>query len=138
MKSVPATPRARILVVDDSLFTRTVLVSDLKKAGYVVDAAESVAEALETAARHAPDVALLDIFLGDNGSGLDVARSLRNEPLTARTFIIAVSGHYAPDCMRLARSAGCDRFFVKPCATELLVETIEQFFGRAPAAAAGS
>jgi len=42
--------------------------------------------------RTTPDIAIVDVFLEDGPSGLEVARTLRSNPGTALTFIIAVSG----------------------------------------------
>ncbi len=134
----PAPSPSRILLVDDSLFTRTLLAAELRDMGFLVDAAGSLPEAHEAVAAHAPDIAIVDVFLEDGPSGLEVARTLRSNPGTALTFIIAVSGHYAPDSLRLAHEAGCDRFLVKPCPVEVLVETIEHFLGSSRHSAAAS
>jgi CheY-like chemotaxis protein len=134
----PAPVPSRILLVDDSLFTRTLLAAELRDMGFLVDAAGSLPEAHEAVAAHAPDIAIVDVYLEDGPSGLEVARTLRSNPGTALTFIIAVSGHYAPDSLRLAHEAGCDRFLVKPCPVEVLVETIEHFLGSCRHSAAAS
>lgn len=134
--SVPAS--SRILLLDDSLFTRTMLAAELRELGFVVDAAGSLAEAHAALAAHVPDIAIIDVFLEDGPSGLEVARSLRSNPSTALTFIIALSGHYAPDSLKLAHEAGCDRFLVKPCPIDVLIETIEHFPGSLRRSAAAS
>jgi CheY-like chemotaxis protein len=134
--SAPAS--SRILLLDDSLFTRTMLAAELRELGFVVDAAGSLAQAHAALAANAPDIAIIDVFLEDGPSGLEVARSLRSNPATALTFIIALSGHYAPDSLRLAHEAGCDRFLVKPCPIDVLIETIEHFLGGVRPSAAAS
>jgi CheY-like chemotaxis protein len=136
--AAPAPPATRILLVDDSLFTRTLLAAELREMGFLVDAAGSLPEAHEAVAANAPDIAIIDVFLEDGPSGLEVARTLRSNPATALTFVIALSGHYAPDSLRLAHEAGCDRFLVKPCPVDVLVETIEHFLGSCRQAAAAS
>jgi len=133
-----ASPASRILLVDDSLFTRTLLAAELREIGFLVDAAGSLPEAHAAVEANSPDIAIIDVFLEDGPSGLEVARTLRSNPSTALTFIIAVSGHYAPDSLRLAHEAGCDRFLVKPCPVDVLVETIEHFLGACRQAAAAS
>ncbi len=134
----PAPSPSRILLVDDSLFTRTLLATELREMGFLVDAAGSLPEAHQAVAAHPPDIAVIDVFLEDGPSGLEVARTLRSSPSTALTFIIALSGHYAPDSLRLAHEAGCDRFLVKPCPLDVLVETIEHFLGSLRQSAAAS
>jgi len=134
----PSAPPARILLVDDSLFTRTMLAAELREMGFAVDAAGSLPQAHTAVTANPPDIAIVDIFLEDGPSGLEVARTLRSNPNTALTFIIALSGHYAPDSLRLAHEAGCDRFLVKPCPIDVLVETIEHFLGSCRHSAAAS
>jgi CheY-like chemotaxis protein len=114
------------------------LAAELREMGFSVDAAGSLAEAHAAVAAHPPDIAIVDVFLEDGPSGLEVARKLRSSPSTALTYVIALSGHYAPDSLRLAHEAGCDRFLVKPCPTEVLVETIEHFLGSCRRSAAAS
>jgi CheY-like chemotaxis protein len=133
-----ATTSSRILLLDDSLFTRIMLAAELRELGFVVDAAGSLAEAYGALTAHPPDIAIIDVFLEDGPSGLEVARNLRSNPSTALTFIIALSGHYAPDSLRLAHEAGCDRFLVKPCPIDVLIETIEHFLGGVRQSAAAS
>lgn len=134
----PAPAPSRILLLDDSLFTRTLLAAELREMGFVVDAAGSLLQAHAAVAAHPPDIAIIDVFLEDGPSGLEVARNLRSNPGTALTFIIALSGHYAPDSLRLAHEAGCDRFLVKPCPIDVLAETIEHFLGGVRQSAAAS
>jgi two-component system, cell cycle response regulator DivK len=117
----------RVLVVDDSSLTRRWLSAELGKMGLLVDGAASVEEALSIVVDRRPDIAIVDVYLDRGPSGVDLAQTLRADPSTASTFIIALSGHYAPDCLQLALDAGCDRFLIKPCPSELLVETIQDF-----------
>lgn len=136
MTGITDPARSRVLIVEDSLFTRTVLTTELQRAGYLVESADTFARALGLVMQNPPAVAVVDIFLGNGPSGLDLMRNLRNAPGAGSTFIIAISGHFAPDCLRTAREAGCDRFLVKPFATAVIVESIEQFLASRRQAAA--
>lgn len=73
----------RVLMVDDDPFTRATLASSLQVLGCFVIAAESVSTALRTmrnfAFENAPNVALLDLDLGEGPTGLDLAQTLREE-----------------------------------------------------------
>ncbi len=70
--------RVRVLVVEDNAFTRTTVCGALRDAGLnVVADTASAAEALDLAARHAPDAALLDLDLGEGPTGIDLAAALR-------------------------------------------------------------
>lgn len=68
---------ARVLLVEDEPFTRTMLETSLGALGFdVVAACGSAAEALAGAGR--AEVALLDLDLGPGPSGIDVAHALRD------------------------------------------------------------
>ena len=73
----------RVLMVDDDPFTRSTLASSLQVIGCFVVAAESVSTALRTMRNFSPDnspnVALLDLDLGEGPTGLDLAQTLREE-----------------------------------------------------------
>lgn len=73
----------RVLMVDDDPFTRATLASSLQVLGCFVIAADSVSTALRTmrnfSFENAPNVALLDLDLGEGPTGLDLAQTLREE-----------------------------------------------------------
>src|SRR5262249_23539239 len=66
----------RVLVVDDEPQFRRALVTNLRGAGYDVEAAATAGEALTSAGLRAPELVILDLVLPD-GRGTDVARELR-------------------------------------------------------------
>ena len=74
---------SRILVVDDERMVRWSLRQALERAGYQVDEASTAAEALEHAAREAPDVVLLDYRLPDR-TGVEVLNAQRELYRTKR------------------------------------------------------
>jgi two-component system KDP operon response regulator KdpE len=70
------TPGARVLVVDDEPQLQRALTTNLKARGYEVDNAVTGEKALELAARHHPDVVILDLGL-PGIDGIEVVRGLR-------------------------------------------------------------
>ncbi|HSZ30551.1 MAG TPA: response regulator, partial [Pseudonocardiaceae bacterium] len=62
----------------------------------VVGVASTSAEALQQATKLRPDIALLDIDLGEE-SGFDLARRLSREASLARTRMILISTHAEQD-----------------------------------------
>ena len=68
----------RVLVVEDDEPLREAMTRTLTRAGYLVVAASSGADALESGRAIRPDAAVIDVFLGDSG-GLGVARGLRRD-----------------------------------------------------------
>jgi len=74
----PTAGPLRVLVVDDDEPLRDAMARTLTRAGYLVTAASSGADALESGVATRPDAAVIDVFLRDAG-GLGVARALRRE-----------------------------------------------------------
>ena len=68
----------RILVVDDEASIRLLYSAELTDEGYAVDAAATIAEALEKLHSNRYDVTLLDIKL-KNESGLDLLQQIVKE-----------------------------------------------------------
>jgi DNA-binding NarL/FixJ family response regulator len=70
-------------MVDDDPFTRSTLASSLQVLGCFVLAADSVSSALKAIRSYSgdmpPNVALLDLDLGEGPTGLDLAHTLRDE-----------------------------------------------------------
>jgi AmiR/NasT family two-component response regulator len=69
----------RVLLAEDDNDTRAMISETLDKHGHiVVAAAASGAEAIAAAAKHIPDVVVLDVHMPD-GSGIDAARAISKE-----------------------------------------------------------
>lgn len=106
-------PEARILVVDDDPSVRDLLVTALQRDRWTVCAAADAAgaEAALTDGRFEPDVAVLDIHLGDGPDGFAVARFIRQ--WGDIPFIFLTDRHGVED--RLAGfESGADDFLAKP------------------------
>jgi two-component system alkaline phosphatase synthesis response regulator PhoP len=84
------TKQASILVVDDDPEIVMMLSTRLGKRGYKVTTAEDGNRALEIAKRDRPDLVLLDIMMPGK-SGWEVARALKQDPVTQDVKIVMVS-----------------------------------------------
>ena len=68
----------KAILIDDDDFTRLLLSSTLKDLGYTVVAdAATAADAIRAATEHVPDLAIVDLDLGEGPTGIDVAHGLR-------------------------------------------------------------
>jgi two-component system CheB/CheR fusion protein len=103
----------RVLVVDDSADSAESIALLLALEGHETRVAVSGVKALEMAQTFAPQLVLLDIWLGDI-DGYEVARRLRAQPQTANAFLVALTGHGDIDAHIHAAAAGCDEYFAKP------------------------
>lgn len=85
----------RVLLAEDDADLRRLLALMLRRAGYEVVEAGDGREALTAARRARPDVAVLDGRL-PGLAGVEVARALAADPVTAGTPVLLASGALPP------------------------------------------
>jgi two-component system, OmpR family, KDP operon response regulator KdpE len=125
----------RVLVVDDEAALRRALATNLRARGYVVDLAGTGEEALQSAARHRPDVVVLDLGL-PGISGVEVIGGLRG---WTRVPIIVLSARGAEHDKVAALDAGADDYVTKPFGMDELLARLRAALRRnVPAAEAAS
>jgi two-component system, OmpR family, KDP operon response regulator KdpE len=117
----------RVLVVDDEAPIRRALAANLKARGYDVDAAETGEQALDLAARHHPDVVLLDLGL-PGIDGLEVIDGLRG---WTRVPIVVLSARGAERDKVAALDAGADDYVAKPFGMDELLARLRAAVRRA-------
>ena len=108
---------ARVLVVDDEPQIVRALRINLRARSYDVSTAATGAEALDVAAKHPPDLVLLDLGL-PGVDGLDVIRGLRGWTTVP---IIVLSGRADSTDKVEALDAGADDYVTKPFGMEELL-----------------
>ena len=102
----------KVLVADDDAINREVL-GELLKPEYTVLLARNGAQTLERAARHLPDLVLLDVMMPDM-DGYEVLRRLRDDPQTAHISVIFISGLDRPEDEANGLKMGASDYIVKP------------------------
>ena len=121
-----ASPKFRVLIVDDNKDGAASLGEILVSMGHTVDIANRGRQAVEMAAEWLPDVVLCDVGLPDL-DGYSVCRSIRTLPGGADIHLIAVTGWHHDDYRQQSADAGFDRHLVKPIDPKALVETLSSF-----------
>jgi len=114
-----------ILVVDDDPEIVAVLSARLNKRGYKVSTANDGHSALEQAKREKPDLVLLDVMMPGK-SGWEVARALKQDPLTERCKIVMVSAIGEKTNELTAPIYGADAHVDKPFEFEKLERVINE------------
>ncbi|HSG08133.1 MAG TPA: sigma-54 dependent transcriptional regulator [Longimicrobiales bacterium] len=111
----------RILLVDDDDLIRTVVEERLKRRGYDVLAAASLAEARKALKGGFPDAALLDIRLPD-GNGTELL-----EELTAEEAVpcVMITAHATIESAVEALKKGAQDYLEKPFSLDRLEATLE-------------
>jgi two-component system, OmpR family, KDP operon response regulator KdpE len=107
----------RVLVVDDEPQILRALRINLRVREYQVDVAATGTEALQTAARHPPDLVILDLGLPDL-DGVEVIQGLRG---WTKAPIIVLSGRADSTDKVEALDAGADDYITKPFGVEELL-----------------
>ena len=102
----------KILVVDDEQDICEILQFNLEIEGFEVDTANSAEEALELPLQDY-SLILLDVMMGDI-SGFQLARRLKNNPVTARIPIIFITALDSEDSLVKGLNIGADDYIVKP------------------------
>jgi two-component system KDP operon response regulator KdpE len=113
--------RRRILVCDDEPQILRALKVILREAGFEAVPAETAEEALDRAAVHPPDAAILDLVLPD-GDGVEVCRQIRS---WSQMPIIVLSAVGEEDAKVRALEAGADDYVTKPFGARELVARLE-------------
>jgi two-component system, OmpR family, KDP operon response regulator KdpE len=107
----------RVLVVDDEPQILRALRINLRVREYQVDVAATGTEALQMAARHPPDLVILDLGLPDL-DGMEVIQGLRG---WTKAPIIVLSGRADSMDKVEALDAGADDYITKPFGVEELL-----------------
>ena len=119
-----------MLVVDDEAPIRRAMRANLEARGYDVDLAESGEQALQLAARHHPDVVLLDLGLPAM-DGLDVIDGLRG---WSQVPIVVLSARGSEQDKVAALDAGADDYVSKPFGMDELLARLRAALRRATVA----
>jgi two-component system chemotaxis response regulator CheY len=122
--------KLRMLVVDDMSTSRGILLQTLDALGIRrVDYAENGALAFAKARETAPHLVLSDLHMPEM-NGLELLKTLRSDPKTARIGFILVSGRHDERALRAGRSLGMNNYLPKPFTAEDMRRSIEAVVGR--------
>ncbi len=123
--------RATVLLVDDNPRVRSFVRPALEDAGFNCIEAEDGWTALDVIDTQRPDLAVLDIMLGDDAmSGLDVCKAIRKKGIRIPVIFLTIKDRREdPRYLERAFQLGADDYVVKR--EEL--RQIEQRMGLAPA-----
>ena len=118
------TPKLTVLVVDDHDVVQWGFRLMLARQPWVGRclAARTPEEAVELAGRHRPDVALVDLFLG-NQSGAELSHGIRQASERTRILLISGSGWISS---KAARAAGAHGFVPKDWKANELAEAVRK------------
>ena len=110
----------RILVVDDSIDSASMLCALLEISGHTVATSNTGHDAIAMATQFHPEIVFLDIGLPDM-TGYEVAARMRRLPGLHGVKLVALTGYGQEKDKQDARNAGFDHHLVKPINFDALV-----------------
>lgn len=110
-----------VLIVEDEPYLRQVVSKKLKKAGYRVKEAGSLAAARAILEVEQPDLALLDLNLPD-GVGFSLVPAIKSQGNGAK--VLVMSAYTSADELERAEAEGIDLFLAKPFRMPELLEAV--------------
>ncbi len=126
---------ANILVVDDELGIRDLLLEILNDEGHAVEVAENAAAARLARQAARPDLVLLDIWMPDT-DGVTLLKEWASAGLLNMP-VIMMSGHATIDTAVEATRIGAQAFLEKPITLQKLLKAVEQALSRKPVVTPG-
>lgn len=114
----------KILIVDDSSFSRSVIAKMLKEENFdIAGEAESAAEAMKLIPQLQPHIVITDIVMPEI-SGLELTAQINKSH--AHIFVIVVSSLSQEHIIIDAISAGAADFIAKPIEKTILINAIQK------------
>jgi CheY-like chemotaxis protein len=121
--------RKTVLVVEDNRDEMMIYTTLLSHHGYAILAAADFHSALRIAREQRPDLAVVDVHLGDTGEdGCDLVTAFRQADRTRGMPVIAHTA-FGDVYRRALDSAGCEKVIHKPTAPRDLLAAIERLIG---------
>ena len=118
----------KILVVEDDPDQLEAIRGNLKNAGFAIGTASNGVDALIKTRSVLPDLIVLDLMLPQL-NGLDICRTLRENPATASIPVIMLTGMDSYFTRVAGFEAGINIFLTKPYLPEELISKVEELLG---------
>ncbi|MGB3534313.1 MAG: hybrid sensor histidine kinase/response regulator [Microcoleaceae cyanobacterium] len=112
-----------ILVIEDELDVREIILDILYEEGYAVHGAENGAIGLQIASEILPDLIICDVMM-PKMDGYEVLENLRNNSKTATIPFIFLTAKVTRDDLRQGMNLGADDYLTKPFRRDELLNTI--------------
>ncbi|MGC6433669.1 MAG: response regulator [Crocinitomicaceae bacterium] len=117
----------KVLIVDDSMYMRTLISSALTATGRyeVVGQAGTGSQGIELALEYEPELITMDNILPDM-IGIDIVKELRVEGISSKIIMVSAVGQ--DDIVEEGKANGAQDYLVKPFTAEVLVDRVDKLF----------
>lgn len=122
----------KVLIVDDDISVRKLVMASLRKQDIIVFQALTGAEAIELSKQELPDIVVMDVVLpGSHMNGISAAQSIKSDPATAACKVLLISGAVNVEADLLAQT-GAEGFLSKPFNPIKLRDKVTRMLGSLP------
>ena len=115
--------KKKVLVVDDTADIGNLLALLFRERGCETFLATDGGEAIDQAAKHVPDLILMDIQL-QGMDGLEVTKLLKENPETRDIPVLAVTSYAMKGDREKALAVGCAGYITKPIDKTILLKQV--------------
>ena len=115
--------RKKVLIVDDEKDIVDLVAYNLSRNGYETITAHDGNDALESAAKNAPDLIILDLML-PGIDGTEVARRLKADPRTTNIPIVMLTAKGEETDVVVGLTLGADDYVTKPFSMKVLLARV--------------
>ena len=125
---------AKILVADDDVDVRTLIVLKLQSSGHEVTSVEDGEQAVARCRSERPDLVVLDLMM-PGMSGLQACEAIRADAdaEVARTPVILLTARAQAQDVDAGLSVGADEYLTKPFSPRELAARVDSLLSRDPA-----
>ncbi|MBD8347572.1 two-component regulator propeller domain-containing protein [Dysgonomonas sp. HGC4] len=114
--------RTTILVVEDNIDVRRYIISLLKDAHNIIEAANGL-EAIDKAINHSPDLLISDLMM-PKMDGMEMCKRIKTDLRTSHIPVIMITARAMTDDIKEGYEAGADEYIVKPFNSSLLIARV--------------
>jgi len=122
-------PKARILVAEDNLNLRNIIVLFLRAEGYEVEQVGNGRDAVDAALRHPPDLILLDVMMPVM-DGFTACRKIKSLPELRGTPVIICTARGRKNDFMAAIRCGAEDYIIKPFTRETILRKVAKVIHR--------
>jgi CheY-like chemotaxis protein len=119
----------KILVADDDVDVRTLVVLKLESSGHEVVSVENGADAVRSCQDLHPDLVVLDLMM-PGMSGLEACQAIRADPAVAHTPIILLTARAQATDVDAGMAVGVDDYVTKPFSPRELASRVDTLLAR--------
>lgn len=124
MKKAVMSENPHIFVVEDDMDISEILIDNLSREGYRINAYSDGAEAFDAISKHLPDLVLLDLNL-PGMSGIEVCKYMRSNELTAEIPVIMLTARSEEIDKIIGFEMGADDYVTKPFSPRELLARVK-------------